>query len=82
MPSLTTSMGMDSVMPAKIIKLHINDAPWMTGHLKHLIKCRQKALKDNCPTQLKFYHNQVNRERKHAKVSLSENESFHFSNLR
>ena len=38
-------MDMDTIMPAKIIKLHINDAPWMTSHLKHLIKCRQKALK-------------------------------------
>ena len=41
---------------------------WMTGHLKHLMKCRQKALKDNCPTQFKFYRNQVNRERKYAKA--------------
>ena len=61
-------MGMDSIMPAKAINLHINDVPWMTGHLKHLIKCRQKALKDNCPTQFKFYRNQVNRERKYAKA--------------
>ena len=61
-------MGMDTIMPAKTINLHINDVPWMTGHLKHLIKCRQKALKDNCPTQFKFYCNQVNRERKYAKA--------------
>ena len=33
-------MGMDTIMPAKTINLHINDVPWMTGHLKHLIKCR------------------------------------------
>ena len=49
---------MVTIMPAKTINLHINDVPWMTGHLKHLIKCRQKALKDNCPTQFKFYRNQ------------------------
>ena len=61
-------MGMDTIMPAKTINLHINDVPWMTGHLKHLIKCRQKALKDNCPTQFKFYRNQVNTERKYAKA--------------
>ena len=61
-------MGMDTIMPTKTINLHINDVPWVTGHLKHLIKCRQKALKDNCPTQFKFYRNQVNRERKYAKA--------------
>ena len=61
-------MGMDTIMPAKTINLRINDVPWMTGHLKHLIKCRQKALKDNCPTQFKLYRNQVNRERKYAKA--------------
>ena len=61
-------MGMDTIMPAKTINLHINDVSWMTGHLKHLIKCRQVALKDNCPTQFKFYRNQVNRERKYAKA--------------
>ena len=38
-------MGMDTIMPAKTINFHINDVPWMTGHLKHLIKCRQTALK-------------------------------------
>ena len=59
---------MDTIMPAKTINLHINDVPRMTGHLKHLIKCRQEALKDNCSTQFKFYRNQVNRERKYAKA--------------
>ena len=40
----------------------------LSGHLKHVIKCRQKAFKDNCPTQFKFYRNQVNIERKYAKA--------------
>ena len=62
-------MGMDTIMPAKTINLHVNDVPWMTGCLKLSIKCRKKALKDNCPTtQFKFYRNQVNRERKYAKA--------------
>ena len=65
-------IGMDIIMPAKTIKLDTNDVPWMTGHLKHLIKCRQKALKDNCPTQFKFYRNQVNRERKRVKAKYYE----------
>ena len=63
---------MDIIMPAKTIKLHISDVQWMTGHLKHLIKCRQEALKDNCPTQFKFYRNQVNRERKRVKAKYYE----------
>jgi hypothetical protein len=52
--------------------MHISDVPWMTGHLKHLIKCRQEALKDNCPTQFKFYRNQLNRERKRVKAKYYE----------
>ena len=31
-------------MPAKTIKIHTQDAPWITGHLKSLIQKRQKAL--------------------------------------
>ena len=75
-------MGMqDIIMPAKTIKLHTNDVPWMTGHLKHLIKCRQKALKDNCPTQFKFYRNQVNRERKRVKVKYYESKVKDLKNI-
>ena len=36
--------------------------------MEHRIKCRQKALKDNCPIQFKFCRNQVNRQRKYAKA--------------
>ncbi len=74
-------MGMDIIIPAKIIKLHINDVPWMTGHLKHLIKCRQKALKDDCPTQFKFYRNQVNRERKRVKAKYYESKVKDLKNM-
>ena len=73
--------GMHIIMPAKTIKLHINDVPWMTGHLKHLIKCRQKALKDNCPTQFKFYRNQVNRERKRVKAKYYESKVKDLKNM-
>ena len=31
-------MSIDTVMPSRIIKFHTNDAPRMTGHLKHLIR--------------------------------------------
>ena len=72
---------MDIIMPAKTIKLHTNDVSWMTGHLKHLIKCRQKALKDNCPTQFKFYRNQVNRERKRVKAKYYESKVKYLKNI-
>ena len=38
----------------------------MTGHLKSVIRKRQKAFSQNCPT-FKFYGNRVNRERKRCK---------------
>jgi hypothetical protein len=53
----------------------------MTGHLKHLIKCCQKALKDNCPTQFKFYRNQVNRERKRVKAKYYESKVKDLKNI-
>ena len=61
-------MGIDTntIMSEETIKLHMNDVPWITGYLKHPRKCCQKALKDSCPPQ--FYHNQVNKESKHAKA--------------
>ena len=30
-------IGLNTLMPTKSVKLHSNDAPWMTGHLKLLI---------------------------------------------
>ena len=53
-------------MPVKSLKIHTQDAPWMTGHLKSLIRKRQKAFSRNCLT-FKLYRNRVNRERKRCK---------------
>ena len=47
-------------MPVKSLKIHTQDAPWMTGHLKSFIR------KMSCPT-FKLYRNRVNRERKRCK---------------
>jgi hypothetical protein len=54
-------------MPAKTIKIHTQDAPWITGHLKSLIQKRQKALSQDSLTKFRFYRNRVNRERKRCK---------------
>ena len=35
--------GLDTIMPLKPVKLHVNDAPWITPEFKNLIKLRQKA---------------------------------------
>ena len=59
-------LGLDTIMPVKSLKIHTQDAPWMTGHLKSLLRKRQKAFSRNCPT-FKFYRNRVNRERKRCK---------------
>ena len=59
-------LGLDTIMPVKSLKIHTQDAPWMTGHLKSLIRKRQKAFSRNCPT-FKFYRNRVNRESKRCK---------------
>ena len=58
--------GLNTLMPAptKSVKLHSNDAPWMTGHLKLVIRQRQKALNEKNTHLFRFYRNKVNRERK------------------
>ena len=33
-------IGLNSVMPSKLVKLHQNDTPWMTPYLKDLIHHR------------------------------------------
>lgn len=35
--------GMDIIMPLRSVKLHVNDAPWITAEFKELIKARSKA---------------------------------------
>ena len=51
-------------MPERVIKIHSNDAPWMTTDLKSQIKKRQMALAGGNVTLFKYYRNLVNRNRK------------------
>ena len=51
-------------IPIKTVRIHRNDAPWITGKLKSLIRLRQKAYEQNNNTLYKFYRNLVNKERK------------------
>ena len=60
-------VGLNSMMPLKVVKLHVDDTPWMTPYLKDLIWKRQKALKENNTSLFKIYRNKVNSERKAAK---------------
>ncbi len=57
-------IGLNSMMPSKLVKLHTDDTPWVTPYFKDLIRNRQKALKENNIPLFKLYRNRVNRERK------------------
>ena len=61
--------GIDTIMPLKTVRIHINDAPWMTAQLKDLINCRQKALAQGNQALFKFYRNRVNTERKFCRAN-------------
>ena len=61
--------GIDTIMPLKTVRIHINDAPWMTAQLKDLINCRQKALAQGNQALFKFYRNRVNKERKFCRAN-------------
>ena len=56
-------IGLNSLMPSKVIKLLVDDTPWMSPYMKDLIHKRQTALKENNTLLFKFYCNRV-RERK------------------
>lgn len=60
-------IGLDTIMPARTVKIHTCDAPWITGHLKSLIQKRQQAFVQNRPVLFRYYRNRVNRERKSCK---------------
>lgn len=57
-------IGMDYIMPAKIHKTHVKDAPWVTADFKNLIKLRQQAFSKGDVEAFRHYRNAVNRERK------------------
>ena len=56
--------GLDNIVPFKTVRIHCNDAPWITGELKSLTRLRQRAYEQNSNTLYKFYRNLVDKERK------------------
>ena len=62
------SFGLDSIMPLKTFKLHINDQPWVTAEFKKLIKLRQRAFAKGDKDLFHVYRNRVNRERKSCRA--------------
>ena len=54
--------GLDTIMPAKPVKICIADVPWMTESLKSLIMKRQRAFSAYGPdsVQFKYFRNLVN----------------------
>ena len=58
--------GLDTIMPAKPVKISTADVPWMNESLKSLIVKRQKAFSAYGPdsAQPRYFRNLVNRERK------------------
>lgn len=56
--------SLDTIMPFKSFRLHINDAPWVTAEFKNLIKQRQSAFARGDQVQFRHLRNAVNRERK------------------
>ena len=57
------STGVDIIMPERTIKLHSNDAPWVTEDFKRLISLRKRAFSSGKLILFKFYRNKVNRTR-------------------
>ena len=57
-------IGLDTIMPLKTIKLHVNDAPWVSAEFKAPIKSRQKAYAHGDTKRFRHLRNITNRERK------------------
>jgi len=57
-------IGLDTIMPLKTFRLHVNDPPWVTAEFKTLIKARQKAFAQGDIEGYRHLRNITNRERK------------------
>ena len=57
-------IGLDTIMPLKTVKLHVNDPPWVTAEFKALIKARQKAFAQGDTEGYRHLRNITYRERK------------------
>jgi len=71
--------GLDTIMPAKPIKICTADAPWINESLKSLIMKRQKAFREYSPdsSHFKYFRNLVKRERKTCRGKYYESKIQH-----
>ena len=56
------SLAMNNFFPLKTVKLHPSDKPWMTAHLKNLIKSRQRAFHSGNTNLWCHYRDKVRQE--------------------
>ena len=56
--------GLDTIMPVKQSRVHVDDPPWVSPEFKHLINLRQRAFSAGHTQLFRHYHNVVNRKRK------------------
>ena len=56
-------IGLDTIMPLKTFKIHVNDAPWVTAKFKALIKSHQKAFAQGDTERYRLLRNITNHER-------------------
>ena len=71
--------GLDTIRPAKPVKICTADVPWMNESLKSLIMKRQKAFSAYGPdsAQFKYFRSLVNRERKTCRGKYYESKIQH-----
>ncbi|XP_076039036.1 uncharacterized protein LOC143024139 [Oratosquilla oratoria] len=79
--STTTIEAFHHFFPVKDFSVHHSDAPWMTPHIKRLIKQRNKAFYTD-RAQFKFLRNKVIREISTAKSSYYSNKLQHLKQQR
>ena len=63
---------MDCFLPAKTVKLHEKDKPWVTPEVKKIVEARQKAFHDGKSSHYRRLRNQVNREPKKLRSTFLE----------
>ena len=56
------SLALSNFFPLKTVKLHPSDKPWMTAHLKNLIKSRQRAFHSGNKNLWCHYRDKVRQE--------------------
>ena len=64
--------GLDCFFPAKTVKLHEKDKPWVTPEFKKIIEARQKAFHDGKSSHYRRLRNQVSRETKKLRSTFLE----------